>query len=59
MGAMNDSFSFERDSSPGARAAFSSAPKRTLFPEGVEFCRIVTTANKRTGEKGNEIFGSP
>jgi hypothetical protein len=59
MGAVNDSFSFERDTSPGARSAFSSPPKRTLFPEGVEFCRIVTTANKRTGEKGNEIFGSP
>ena len=59
MGAVNESFLFERDSSPGARGAFSSPPKRTLFPEGTEFCRIVTAANKRTGDKGNEVFGSP
>jgi hypothetical protein len=59
MGAMNDSFSFERDPSPVARTAFSPSPKRTPFPEGVEFFRIVTCENRRTGEKGNEIFGSP
>lgn len=59
MGTVNDSFSFERDTSPSARSAFSSPPKRTLFPEGVEFCRIVTTANKRTGERATRFLGVP
>jgi hypothetical protein len=59
MNAINESFSFERDSSPADRAAFSAPPRRTLFPEGTEFWRIVTAANQRTGDKGNEIFGSP
>ena len=59
MGAINEAFSFERDSSPGTRAAFSSPPAKKLFADGAEFCRIVTTANTKTGDQGNEIFGSP
>jgi hypothetical protein len=56
---VNETFSFERDSSPSAREAFSAQPKKTLFADGTEFCRIITAENKKTGDRGNEIFGSP
>jgi|SRR5215472_443543 len=59
MSIVNERYSFERDAPPGCRAAFTSPPKRTLFLPGTEFCRIVTAENPRTGDTGNEIFGSP
>jgi hypothetical protein len=55
----NEGYVFERDAPPDARAAFSSHPKKTLFPPGVEFRRFITAENRRTGDRGNQIFGSP
>ncbi len=50
---------FNRDSHPDARMAFSSPPRKTLFNVGVEFLRFITAASQRTGDKGNQILGSP
>jgi len=55
----NERYIFERDAPPDARAAFSSPPKKTLFNTGLEFRRFITAENRRTGDKGNQIFGSP
>lgn len=55
----NEGFIFERDAPPDARAAFSCFPKKALFKTGEEFRRFITAENRRTGDKGNQIFGSP
>lgn len=59
MVTLNEAYVFARDAPPDARMAFSSGPKKTLFNPGVEFLRFITAENKRTGDKGNQIFGSP
>jgi len=59
MAILNEGYVFERDALPDVRAAFSSHPRKTLFPVSVEFRRFITAENRRTGDKGNQIFGSP
>jgi hypothetical protein len=59
MRILNEAYVFERDAPPAARAAFSAPPRKTFYSTGVEFLRFITAENKRTGETGNQIFGSP
>lgn len=59
MPILNETYVFERDAPSNDRMAFSSRPRKTLFNPGVEFLRFITAENKRTGDKGNQIFGSP
>ncbi len=59
MAILNEAYVFQRDAPPEARAAFTSPPKKTLFNAGVEFLRFITAESQRTGDKGNQIFGSP
>lgn len=59
MPILNENYVFERQAPADARMAFSSHPKKTLFNPGVEFLRFITAENHRTGDKGNQIFGSP
>ncbi|SRR6266436_690244 len=55
----NEAYVFERDAPPNTRAAFSSPPRKTLLNPGVEFRRFITAENRRTGDKGNDIFIRP
>jgi hypothetical protein len=59
MAILNEGYVFERDAPPNARLAFDGFPTRKLFTANMEFCRFVTAENRRTGDKGNQIFGSP
>lgn len=59
MAILNENYDFQRSASPEDRTAFRSQPRKTLFSPNTEFCRFVTAENPRTGEKGNQVFGSP
>ncbi len=59
MTVINENYSFEREASPVVREAFVFPPQKKLFPANTEFCRIITTENKKTGDTGNHTFGSP
>ena len=59
MAFLNETYVFERDAPPDAQEAFSSRPKKELFFPETEFRRFITAKNKRAGDKGNLIFGSP
>ena len=59
MAILNEAYVFSRDAPHDVRMAFSSAPKKTVFNPGVEFLRFITAENRRTGDRGNQIFGSP
>ena len=56
---LNEAYVFDRDAPPAARTAFSSLPIKTLFPGGTDLLRFITAENRRTGDQGNQIFGSP
>jgi hypothetical protein len=43
----NETYTFQRDAPPEARAALSAPPKKTLFNIGVEFRRFITAENRK------------
>lgn len=59
MAILNADFDFETQTSAETKAAFKGHPTKTLFHASMEFYRLLTTENARTGERGNEIFRSP
>ena len=59
MAILNENYDFMRDAPPDALAAFRFPPRKTLFPSSAEFMRMITAENQKTGDRGNETFGSP